>query len=94
MKKILSLVIVLGFVLMIGAAGGVDLSGTGLLTAFLLELVGMAMIFFGTSAIMHYKRYIRRTLLKKRYANSNSLCKKNTCRRKNVSCKKGTLLIN
>ena len=76
MKKILSLVIVLGFVLMIGAAGGVDLSGTGLLTAFLLELVGMAMIFFGTSALMHYKRYIRRTLLKKRYTNSNSLCKK------------------
>ena len=76
MKKILSLVIISGFILMIGAAGGVDLSGSGLVTAFLLELVGMAMIFFGTSALMHYKRYVKRILLKKRLANSNSLCKK------------------
>lgn len=76
MKKILSLVIISGFVIMVGAAGGVDLSGAGLLTAFLLELVGMAMVFFGTSALMHYKRFLRRIILRKRLANSNSLCKK------------------
>ena len=75
MKKLLSLVIILGFVLMIGAAGGADLSGSGLVTAFLLELVGMAMIFFGTSALMHYKRYVKRVILKKKTAHSNSLSK-------------------
>ena len=72
MKKILSLVIILGFVLMIGAAGGADLSGTGLFTAFLLEILGMAMIFFGTSALMHYKRYIRKMVRAKRIASKKT----------------------
>ena len=77
MKKILSMVVVFGFVLMIGAAGGADLSGAGLVTAFLLEILGMAMIFFGTSAIMNYKRYLRRNVILRR---KNGACQKMRCR--------------
>lgn len=76
MKKLLSLVIVLGFVIMLGAAGSADTTNISFLTVLLLELLGAVIVLSGISALMHYKRYVRRTLLKKRLAKSNLLCKK------------------
>ena len=60
MKKLLGAVIVFGFVIMIGAAGSADVSQISFLEVLLLELLGMAIILFGTSALLHYKRYLRR----------------------------------
>ena len=60
MKKILSLVIVIGFVIMLGAAGSADVAGFSFFNVLLLELLGIAVVLFGTSALMHYKRYVRR----------------------------------
>ncbi len=76
MKKILGFVILFGFVLMLGAAGSADASHISFLTLLLLELAGALTVLLGTSALMHYKRYLRRTILKKRLANSSSLSKK------------------
>lgn len=82
MKKLLGLVILSGFVVMIGAAGSTDLANANFgavdfLGVLLLELLGMAIVLFGTSALMHYKRYVRRMIARKRLVNS-----------KNVSIKK------
>lgn len=74
MKKILSLVIVLGFVIMLGAAGSADFAGMSVVKAILLETLGVAIVLFGMSALMHYNRYVK------------MLAKKN-CRRV-VSCQK------
>ena len=66
MKKLLSLVIVMGFVIMLGTAGSVDVAGMSVLKAIMLEAVGMLVVLFGTSALMHYNRYLRKTLSEKR----------------------------
>ncbi len=60
MKTILRLTITLGFVLMIGTAGGADNANISFFTAFLLELCGVLVILFGYSALCNYKRYLRR----------------------------------
>ncbi|MBE6681340.1 MAG: hypothetical protein E7600_03510 [Ruminococcaceae bacterium] len=73
MKKLLGFVIVIGFVIMLGAAGSADTTNISFLTVLLLELLGVAIVLFGISALMHYKRYVRRTLLKKRLAKKNAL---------------------
>lgn len=62
MKKILGLVILFGFVLMLGAAGSADVAGMSFLKVLLLEVAGMLIVLFGTSALMHYKRYLRRII--------------------------------
>ena len=67
MKKLLGLVIVFGFVLMIGAAGSADVFGMGFGKLFILELTGAFVVLAGTSALLHYKKYVRR-MMKKRYA--------------------------
>ncbi len=61
MKKLLEFIILSGFVLMLGVAGSADTSGISFLNVLLLELLGVAIVLFGTSALMHYKRYIRRS---------------------------------
>ena len=66
MKKILSLVIVLGFVIMLGAAGSVEYVNMGFVKALLMEMLGMAVVLSGISAMMHYKRYERRMLVRRR----------------------------
>ena len=63
MKKLYSLVIVMGFVIMLGTAGSVDVAGMSVLKAVLLEVLGMMIVLFGTSALMHYNRYSRKMLL-------------------------------
>ena len=68
--------IVLGFVIMLGAAGSADTSGISFINVLLFELLGAAIILLGISALMHYKRYLRRKLLKKRLAKSNLFCNK------------------
>lgn len=60
MKKLISMVIILGFVIMLGAAGSADIAAMNFFAVLLLELLGMAVVLFGTSALMHYKRYVRR----------------------------------
>ena len=60
MKKILGMVILLGFVIMLGAAGGADNGGNGFAENLLFELLGMALSFFGMVALSHYKKYLRR----------------------------------
>ena len=77
MKKLLSLVIVMGFVIMLGTAGSVDVAGMPVLKAVLLEALGMMILLFGTSALMHYKRYSRKMLLKKR-AKHCVVCRQNS----------------
>ena len=76
MKKILSLVIVLGFVIMLGAAGSADVGEISFLNVLLLELLGAAVILFGISALMHYKRYVRRNV---RLQRRNAACSKVRC---------------
>ncbi len=75
MKKLLGLVIVLGFVLMIGAAGSADHFGMGFGKLLVLELSGMFIILAGTSVLMHYKNYVRR-MMRKRCAAKSSVCRK------------------
>lgn len=77
MKKLLILVIVIGFGIMIGAAGSADTAEISFLNVLLLELLGIAVILFGTSALMHYKRYVRRSM---RLAGRNAVCSKMRCR--------------
>ena len=60
MKKLLSLVIVMGFVIMLGTAGSADVAGMSVLKAVLFEVLGMIIVLFGTSALMHYNRYSRK----------------------------------
>lgn len=76
MKGLLGSVILLGFVIMVGAAGSADVANMSFLKVLLLEILGMAVVLLGTSGLMHYKRYLRRTLLKKKLAKSNLMCKK------------------
>ena len=64
MKKLLMSVIVIGFVIMLGAAGSADNADASFLNVLLLELLGVAVVLFGTSALMHYKRYVRRMMRK------------------------------
>ena len=77
MKKILSLVIIIGFVIMLGTAGSVDVAGMSVIKAVLLEVLGMIIVLFGTSALMHYNRYSRKMLLKKR-AKHRVICRQNS----------------
>ncbi len=65
MKKILGFVILFGFVLMLGAAGSADASHISFLMLLLLELAGALTVLIGTSALMHYKRYVRRMMRRK-----------------------------
>ena len=70
MKKILGFIILLGFIIMVGAAGSGDFSGMSFSKVLVLELVGMFVMLFGTSALMHYKKYLRRMIkLRRRRAN-------------------------
>ena len=75
MKKILGFIILSGFVLMLGVAGSADVANMSFARVLLLELLGVAIVLSGTSALMHYKRYVRRNLLKKKAAHSNGLTK-------------------
>ena len=61
MKKILGFVILSGFVIMLGAAGGEDVAGMSFLNVLLLEVFGMLITTFGISALMHYNVYLRKT---------------------------------
>lgn len=62
MKKILGFIILSGFILMLGAAGSADACYISFSTLLLLELTGVLTVLFGTSALMHYKRYVRRLM--------------------------------
>ena len=62
MKKILGFIILFGFIIMLGAAGSGDFSGMSFSKVLVLELLGMFMMLFGTSVLMHYKRYLRRMI--------------------------------
>ena len=62
MKKILGFIILLGFVVMLGAAGSGDFSGMSFSKVLVLELLGVFLVLSGTSALMHYKRYVRRMI--------------------------------
>jgi len=62
MKKILGFVILFGFVLMLGAAGSADACHISFVTLLLLEFAGALTVLLGTSALMHYKRYVRRLM--------------------------------
>ena len=73
MKKILGFVILLGFVIMIGAAGSADASGMSFAKVLVFEMSGLSIVLFGTSALMHYKRYLRRTA---RIRRRNVICAK------------------
>ncbi len=75
MKRFFGFVIFLGFVIMIGAAGGYDVNNAGFVTALLLEVFGMALAFFGMSALLHYKKYLRRSI-RRACNNSNAASKK------------------
>ena len=77
MKKLLSIVIVMGFVIMLGTAGSADVAGMSVLKAVLLEVLGMMIVLFGTSALMHYNRYSRKMLLMKR-AKLRVVCRQNS----------------
>ena len=77
MKKLLILVIVIGFVIMLGAAGSADSTEISFFNVLLLELLGIAIIIFGTSALMHYKNYVRRNM---RLSRRNAVCSKMRCR--------------
>ncbi len=66
MKIIFKLIITLGFVLMIGAAGGTDVSNISFSAVVALELCGMFTALLGYSALCHYKRYLRRRIRSKK----------------------------
>lgn len=68
MKRIISLVIVLGFVIILSAAGSVEHANMGFVKALLLEIVGMATVLSGISAFMHYRNHERRMIHKRRIA--------------------------
>lgn len=72
MKKILGFVILVGFVLMLGAAGSADASHISFSSLLLLELAGVLVVLLGTSALMHYKRYVRRMM--RRRAGKRRVC--------------------
>lgn len=61
MKKLLGMIILLGFILMIGAAGSADVFGMSFVNLLVLEMCGMLVVLFGTSALMHYNAYLTRT---------------------------------
>lgn len=61
MKKLLGVIILSGFILMIGAAGSADVFGMGFVSLLALEICGMLVVVFGTSALMHYNAYLTRT---------------------------------
>lgn len=82
MKKLISLVIVLGFIIMLGAAGSADIAKINFVPLVFLELLGMAVVLFGTSALMHYKRYVRRNAkhhIKRAYAKRILVHEKELC---------------
>ena len=60
MKKLLGFIIFSGFVLMLGVAGSADFANMSFSKVLVLELLGVAIVLSGTSALMHYKRYLRR----------------------------------
>lgn len=64
MKKILGLIILSGFILMVGAAGSADVFGMSFVQTLLMVAAGMIVVVFGTSALMHYKRYVRKMMRK------------------------------
>ena len=67
MKKFLGFVRLSGFVLMLGVAGSADFANMSFVKVLLLELVGMFVVLAGTSALMHYKRYVRRMMRLRSY---------------------------
>ena len=73
MKKILGFIILFGFIIMVGAAGSGDFSGMSFSKVLVLELLGMFMMLFGVSALMHYKRYLRRMVKLRRRKESKIL---------------------
>lgn len=66
MKKIMGFVILSGFVLMLGAAGSADFAHMSFVKVLALEILGMLVVLAGTSGLMHYKRYVRRMMKKRR----------------------------
>ena len=79
MKKILGFIIFSGFVLMLGVAGSSDFSGMGFGKVLLLELLGLFVVLAGTSALIHYKRYVRK-MMRKRSVNRMSAKSKTAAR--------------
>ena len=73
MKKLLGFVILFGFVIMLGAAGSADAANMSFVKVLFFETLGIVIVLSGTSALMHYKRYLRRNV---------------RIRRKNVACSK------
>lgn len=79
MKKILGFIIFSGFVLMLGVAGSSDFSGMSFVKVLFLELLGMLVVLAGTSALMHYKRYVRK-MMRKRSVNRTAAKSKTVAR--------------
>lgn len=79
MKKILEFIIVLGFVLMLGAAGSADFASMSFVKVLFLEILGMLVVLLGTSGLLHYKRYVRR-MMRKRSVNRMSAKSKTAAR--------------
>lgn len=79
MKKTISFIIILGFAIMLGAAGGADTAEVSFAAVLLLELLGMAIVLFGTSALMHYKRYMRRNAHAHMSRQRNTMPEKELC---------------
>ena len=79
MKKLLSLVIVMGFAIMLGAAGSADFSETSFVSVLLMELLGMFVVLFGISAHMHYKRYVMRKHVRRLPERRVNALKKELC---------------
>lgn len=81
MKRFLGLIILSGFIIMLGAAGGTDYANASFaaidfLKVVLLEILGMTIVLAGTSALMHYKRYSRRMLIKQKKAKKCAVSRK------------------
>lgn len=68
MKRIISLVIVLGFGIMLGAAGSVEYMNMSFIKALLLEMVGMITVLSGISGLMNYRKLERKMIHKRRIA--------------------------
>ena len=82
MKKLFGFIIILGFVIMIGAAGSADNASLDFVAVLLFELLGIALVLLGTSLFLNYKRYLARRLRKSRFASCKvkreRLCTKQT----------------
>lgn len=76
MKKMFVLFELLGFILMLGAAGSADNNTISFLQAFLMEIFGIAVILLSASAHCYYKKYCRNKRRRKALKHSKVLLKK------------------